>query len=275
MYKTLVTMTAAAALLLLSGCGKIDEVQDGSTIDQPTPPAANCIGLSENAYGCYGSDSVFHATKIIDGVWSAYTQSNKQNVGNQLFYDRYRNGFEFRKDGSAFMREQTKDYIYFREWGVNDDGTVINLSDGESFTYKAVFANDENCFEVTDADSNTIKLCHESYVDSDTENGSGFFGSKVKFGNLTFYNIDAAGTWKIAPYDSSNTGKEKTVTLDANGTTSSGGEWGVSRDGKVMTIDGVGYLVYQYLKPSSDQCIAVFELGGGVITSTTWKLCKQ
>ncbi len=265
-----------AVMIMLAGCGKIeDEVQDGTTIDQPTPPAANCIGLSENAYGCYGSDSVFHAVRVVDGIWSVYTQSNKENIGNQIFYDRYQKSFDFRKDGSAFMREQTKDYIYFREWGVNDEGTVITLSDGQSYTYRAVFANDENCFEAKSAEDTAVKLCHEAFVDSNGTNDAGYYGAGVKFGNLTFYNFEVPGTWKIAPYDSSNPAGETTVTLDANGSTSGGGEWGVSRDGKVITIEGVGYLVYQYLKPSSDRCIAVFELGGGVITSTTWKLCKQ
>lgn len=262
-------------LLLLAGCGRVEEVQDGSTIDQPSTPAANCIGLSENAYGCYGSDTVFHGTKVVEGTWSVYTQSNVENVGNDIFYDRYQRGYDFREDGSAFMREQTGDYNYFREWGANDEGTKLTLSDGKSYTYKAVFANDSNCFEVTREDKSTVKLCNESSVEYDGENVAGYYGSKVTFGNLTHYYIDAAGTWKIAPYDSSNGGEESTVTLDTNGTTSGGGMWGVSLDGKVMSIDGISYLVYQYLSPSSDQCIAVFELSGGAITSTTWKFCKQ
>lgn len=268
-------MATGFTLFLIAGCGRVEEVQDGSTIDQPSTPAANCIGLSENTYGCYGADTVFHGLKVVEGVWSVYTQSNVENIGNNIFYDRYQRGYEFRDDGSAFMREQTQGYSYFREWGVNDDGTLLKLSDGKSYTYQAVFANDSNCLEVTREDKSSVKLCHEAYVDYAGENEAGYYGANVTFGNLTHYYIDAVGTWNIAPYDSSNSGDESTVTLDANGTTSNGGEWGVSKDGKVMTIDGVSYLTYQFLSPASDQCIAVFELAGGAITSTTWKLCKQ
>ncbi len=272
MFKTIAA--TGLMLIVMAGCGRVEEVQDSSTIDQPSTPAANCIGLSENTYGCYGSDMVFHGLKIVEGVWSVYTQSNVENIGNNIFYDRYQRGYEFRDNGSVIIREQGDSSV--REWGVNDDGTLLKLSNGKNYTYKAVFSNDSDCLEVTREDKSTVKLCHEAFVDYAGENEAGYYGANVTFGNLTHYYIDAAGTWKIAPYDSSNSGDESTVTLDANGTTSNGGEWGVSLDGKVMTVDGVSYLTYQFLSPSSDQCIAVFELRAyGGITSTTWKLCKQ
>lgn len=267
-------LLALSVVLLLSGC-RTEEVEDGATIDQDAVPAANCVSLSENAYGCYGSDSVFNGKTVVDGVWSLYTQSNVENVGNNTFFDRYKRGYTFRDDGSVFMREQTADFIYFREWGIDDDGVKITLSDGATYTYKAVFANDSDCFQVTQEDGTDAKLCSEVFVDSDGENGSGFFGANVTFGNLTHYYFDAVGTWTISPYDSSNTGATLTVTLQADGTTTDSGEWGVSEDGKVMTIDGVSYLTYQYLDSSGSDCIATFELSGGVITSTTWKLCRQ
>lgn len=260
--------------LLLSGC-KVEEVEDGTTINQDAVPAANCIGLSENTYGCYGADSVFNGKIIVDGLWSLYTQSNVENVGNETFYDRYKRGYTFRDDGSVFMREQTEDFIYFREWGIDDDGVELTLSDGVTYTYQAVFANDSNCFLVTQEDGTDAKLCSESFVDFDGENGSGYFGANVTFGNLTHYFLNAVGTWTIAPYDSGNTGTTLTVTLQADGTTTDGSEWGVSEDGKVMTIDGISYLAYQFLNDSDSDCIATFELSGGVITSTTWKLCVQ
>ncbi|MEJ2501427.1 MAG: hypothetical protein P8Y65_09985, partial [Campylobacterales bacterium] len=65
------------------------------------------------------------------------------------------------------------------------------------------------------------------------------------------------------------------LAVPADGSTSGGGEWGVSRDGKVMTIDGTSYLVYRYLRPKEDKCIAVYELAGDIITPSVWKLCKQ
>ncbi len=270
-------LTRAATLFfcafLAAGCGKIeDEVQDGSTVDQPTPPAANCVNLNENEYGCYGDDKVFHGTRIVDGVWSVYTQSNLPNAGNVLFYDRYEAGYDFMGDGGSFKRSQTADYNYFYAWGVNDAGTELRVADGNTYSYVAVFTNDAKCFEVK-RNEQTVKFCNESYVDMTHENASGYYGDKVKFGNLTRYNFDAVGTWKIKPYE--RTGDETMVVLDANGSTSAGGEWGVAKDGKVMTIDGTSYLVYQYLSGSDSNCIAVFELSGAIITPTTWKLCKE
>lgn len=261
---------------LFAGCGRVDDaVQDGSTIDQPSVPAANCIGLNVNSYGCYGEESVFNGKKIVQGVWSVYTQSNVENIGNVIFYDRYKRGLDFRSDGSVFMREKTDDFQYFLEWGVNDDGTKLTLSDGTTYTYQAVFSNDADCFKVLRSDGLAVKLCTESFVAYDGKNSSGYYGSNVTFGNLTHYYFNAVGSWRIAPYDSTNSASATTVTLDANGSTSTGGEWGVSADGKVMGIDGIRYLVYQFLKSPEDNCIAVFELSGGQITQTTWKLCKQ
>ncbi len=267
-----VTVTVLLMAGLFVGCGKIeDKVQDGSTVDQPTPPAANCVNLNENEYGCYGSDKVFHGRRIVDGFWSLYTQSNVANVGNVVFYDRYKMGYDFREDGTAFKRQQTSDYVDFVEWGVNNDGTKIRTGDGNTFAYKAVFSSDADCFEV-DYNGKSAKLCNEKPVDESFKNAAGYYGDKVKFGNLTYYNFDAVGKWTIAPYQID--GNTTTVTLDANGTTSRGGIWGVSADGKLISIDGVSYLVYQYLDGDDSNCIAVFETAGLNITSRTWKLCK-
>lgn len=264
-------------ILLLAGCGRIEkDVQDGTTIEPDLPQAANCVGTDENAYGCYGAETVLFGKKIVKGVWSVYEQSNIENVNHNIFYDRYKRGYDFREDGTAFTRtmRETADFSVPYQWGVSDDGKTLNVEDGNSYVYQGIFANDSNCFEVT-RDTTTVKLCNESLVDMTHENEMGYYGADVAFGNLTHYNLKGVGTWKIAPYDSSNGGSETTVTLTEDGNTSNGGHWGVSADGKVMGIDGIRYLVYQYLDPYSDQCIAVFELSDGRITSTTWKLCKQ
>lgn len=267
-------MTAAVLALLAAGCGRIEEVEDGVTIDQDVPPAANCINLNENSYGCYGSDKVFFGKKIVEGIWSVYTQSNLQNASNETFYDRYQHGYDFRDDGSAFKRQQSETYTYFQEWGVDDEGTTLKVSDGNTYVYESVFANDSDCLQVSQ-NGETVKLCHESFVDRTNENDAGYYGDSVTFGNLTNFYISAVGDWSIAPYDDSNTGETVAVTLDSDGTTSGGGQWGVSADGKTMSIDGTSYLVYQYLKENNRGCIAVFELSGGFTTSTTWKLCKN
>ncbi len=262
-----------AILLGISGCGRIKTVHDGATTTPPSVPAANCVGLSQNAYGCYGSGTVFNGKKIVNGYWSVYTQSNVKNIGNSVFYDRYERGYSFRNDGSAFVRNQTRGYNYYLEWGADNAGTKLTLSDGRTYTYKGVFLSDSNCFEVTREDSSTAKLCNESPISYDGNNSAGLYGAQATFGNLTGYYLLVPGVWKISPYDSGS--GATTVTLDANGTTSTGGEWGLSSDGKVISIDNTRYLVNQYLSPSSDKCIAAFVLASDVITSTRRKLCKQ
>lgn len=263
-------------VLMIAGCGRIErEVEDGTTIDQNLPPAANCVGTEENAYGCYGAETVLYGKKIVDGVWSVYEQSNVENINNVIFYDRYKRGYDFRENGTVFTREYTSDFSIPFEWGVDADGTTLKISDGKSYVYQSVFASDSNCFEVLRGNLAT-KFCNESLVDMTNENDMGYYGSDVAFGNLTDFNFKGVGIWKLGPYDESNDANETTVTLYEDGNTSNDGQWGVSADGKVMGIDGVRYLVYQYLKPLSDQCIAVFELNEyGYNTSVTWKLCKQ
>jgi len=272
MYQTL--FFACAALLVLAGCGRIDTTIDGSTVDEPTTKAYNCKSDSDtNSYGCYGSDKLFHSEKITEGIWSVYTKSNTSEVDNTPFYDRYQYGYDFLSDGSAEKQEKTDGYILYREWGVNDAGTGITVSEDGAFTYKAVFSG-EDCFEVLNG-SETLKLCHESYVDqTNPPNAMGYYGPNVRFGNRKSFDFEAVGEWRISGYGN-NDADVFSVTLDENGTTSSGGEWGVSKDGKVIGIDGVRYLVYQYLDESSGKCIAAFEMSGYYISAMKWKLCKQ
>ena len=274
-----------SCIVLFAGCGKVDETvtQDNNPIDDPSPPAYNCKGdTPSNNYGCYGNDVTFHDETIADGIWSVYTQSNTNRLDGRVFYDRYQYGFDFSGDGGAFKQQQTDGYTYFREWGVNDAGTAVAVSDEGTYTWTSSFS--EKCFEVshnmaTTNDIETVKFCHEDFVDQSNENTMGYYGANVKFGNLENYNFTAVGTWTISGYGD-NGASLSTVSLADNGTIASGtgGEWGVSRDGKVIGIDGVRYLVYQYLSTSDDHqrgCIAVFELSGGEATSTTWKLCRQ
>jgi len=264
----------AVSLLLLSGCGKIDTstTQDNNTIEEPTTPAYNCKNTTPtNSYGCYDSTVLFHGETVTDGIWSIYTQSNTNRTDGVTFYDRYQYGFDFSGDGSASKQQKTDGYVYYREWGINDGGTALTLSEDGTYTYVAVFSG-QNCFQVTNGGS-TLKMCHESFVDQSQSNAAGYYGTGVAFGNRADYDFTAVGSWSIAGYGD-NTVPAATVVLDANGTTSNAQEWGVSADGKVMEIDGVRYLVYQYLDTPDNNCIATFELAGGVITPTTWKLCK-
>lgn len=266
-----------ACVLLLAGCGKIDDNiqdQDNNTIVENKPSAYNCLSdTPTNSYGCYDTDVLFNGEKVTKGVWSVYTQSNTNRIDGQDFYDRYQYGFDFSGDGSAYKQEQTNGYIFYKIWGVNDTGKEITVSEDGAYAYQETFSG-QNCFKVTN-NGDTLKLCHESFVDQSFENAAGYYGPDVRFGNLKNYNFAADGNWTISGYGDNNSAAAVAVTLDANGSTSNGGEWGVSADGKVMEIDGVRYLVYQYLEPQAHQCIAVFELYGNTISSMQWKLCKQ
>jgi len=263
-----------SALVILGGCGRVKDTSDANTVEEPTVPAYNCYTSSPtNGYGeCYNATALFHSAKVTEGIWSLYSQSNTNRTDGTVFYDRYQHGYVFSSDGSAGKQNKTDGYTIYREWGIDDAGSVLTLSSDGSYTYKAVFSG-QNCFLVTN-NEDTYKMCHESYVDQSQSNSAGYYGSNVQFGNLNDYNFYAVGTWSVAGYDN-NTAGATTVTLDANGTTSNGGIWGISADGKVMEIDGVRYLAYQYLEPFSSRCIAVFEMAGGIATSLKWQLCKQ
>ena len=263
---------------MLAGCGRIEEdtTGDNVTYEEQTNPAYNCYSNTPiNGYGdCYDSGVLFHGETVDEGAWSVYTQSDENRDDGTVFYDRYQYGFQFYGDGSAGKQQKTDGYTDYREWGINDEGSVLTLSDEGTYSYQAVFTNDSGCFEVSNS-GKTIKMCHESFVDqSFGDETRGFYGANVAFGNRAGYNFIAEGSWTIGGYDT-NTASPVTVNLDANGSTDSGGEWGVSKDGKVINIDGTRYLVYQYLDGSKSNCIAVFELSGLVTSSTKWELCKQ
>jgi hypothetical protein len=273
-----ISLLSVAVLVGVVGCGKIDQPSsDSSVVVEPTVPAYNCkYDTPTNSYGCYSSSVVFHNETVVKGLWSVYTQSNSNRTDGVVFYDRYLYGFDFFEDGSAGKQLQTDGYTYYREWGVNDEGSSITVSTDGTYAYKATFSSDQQCFEVANG-GDTLKFCHESYENSGANlSPTGlYYGAAVRFGNRTDYNFLVPGNWSISGYGDNNA-PEVALQLDENGTVASGGEWGVSGDGKLMEIDGVRYLVYQYLEPLSDQCIAVFELyGGGAVASDKWKLCKK
>lgn len=263
---------------MLAGCGRIDEdaTGDGVTYEEQTNPAYNCYSNTPvNGYGeCYDSGVLFHGETVDEGVWSIYTQSDENRDDGTIFYDRYQYGFVFNGDGSADKQQKTDGYTEYREWGIDDAGSVLTLSDEGAYTYQAVFSNDSGCLQVSNS-GKTIKMCHESFVDqSFGDDSRGYYGANVTFGNRKSYDFVAEGNWTISGYDT-NTAATITVELDVNGSTDTGGEWGVSKDGKVIGIDGTRYLVYQYLDGSKSNCIAVFELSGQVTSSTKWELCKE
>jgi len=269
----LITFFLGALLsMTVTGCGRVtDTTNESSTVDQTFPPAGNDKSEYQNeGLGWYSDDAVFAGQKIVEGVWSVYKRTDYAQ-GSTEFYDLYDRGYDFRGYGEAFIRFQTKAFSNSAQWGVDADGTKLALSDYYAYIYKSVFSNDDHCFNVLQ-NSVTVRFCHEAFVDANTSNSAGYYGANVKFGNRTNYNFTAVGQWEISPFEG---GQGSTVTLDADGSTSGGGEWGESRDGKVMTIDGTSYLVFRYLTPPDDNCIAVYELADNDITDTVWKMCKR
>ena len=266
-----------AVLAVLAGCRTIDQTSDNNTIVEPTPTTFNCkYDTATNSYGCYSSSVVFHNETVVDGLWSVYAQSNTNRTDNQVFYDRYLNGYDFYSDGSGGKQQQTDGYNVARDWGVNDSGSELTVSNDGTFTYSATFLSDTKCFEVTN-NGDKLKLCHETYQNSGataSADAGYYYGTDVKFGNRTDYNYLVPGTWSLSGYGD-NTASEALMTLDANGTIQGGGMWAVSGDGKLMDINGTRYLVYQYLEPTAAQCIAVFEMAYGTASSTKWTLCKE
>ena len=269
-YKTLTIFFLTG--WLIAGCGLVDTdtVNDDNIDDNLKPIATNCADNVENAYGCYGDTKTFGvgALKITGGVWSIYSMSTLP-VGTQSeSYDTYEYGYKFDGDGTAFKRSDTATYSESLKWGVSQSGDQLTVSSDGTYVYEGRFGNDKNCFKVSNKlVGESIKMCSEDSVDTSHKNSAGYYGNGVTFGNYTHGNYEIVGKWEITGTNSI------TVTLDSNGTTSNGGEWGVSEDGKRIGIDGVNYLVHKY--PKSEDCIEVFELIGETITPQIRKMCKQ
>ncbi len=267
MRQVYVVLFLIGLLFLVNSCG-IKEVEgtDESTQDEQKQDAYNCSDDVRNSYGCYGSDKEFSEKMIVGGIWSVYKRSNIGASAN-VFYDRYQLSYNFKSDGSGFKQEASGSYSDLNEWGVNDKGDELKVSDGNTITYKKQFVNEANCFEVT-IGSTTHKFCKES-LQAGSSNSAGLYGASVVLGYLSNYSFSVAGVWDIIDED----GSIERVTLNENGTTNSGGVWGVSADAKIISIDAKAYLTHQYLEDSS--CIKMIELQGLSLSGVTKKLCKQ
>lgn len=269
-YKTLTVFFLTA--WVVTGCGLIetDAVNDDNVDDTLKPIATNCADNVENAYGCYGDTKTFGvgALKITGGVWSIYSMSTLP-VGTQSeYFDTYEYGYRFSGDGTVFKRSDTATYSESLKWGVNQSGDRLTVSRDGTYVYEGRFGNNKNCFKVSNKEvGESIKMCNEDSIDTSHQNSAGYYGDSVAFGNYTHGSYQAVGTWEIAGAN------PVVVTLDSNGTTSNGGEWGVSEDGKRIEIDSIKYLVHKY--PKSQECLEVFELVGDIITPQIWKMCRK
>ncbi len=254
-------------LTILVGCGALEETEQGveDVVDENYDPNQNntCYSNFQNSAGCFGDDQYFGDNLINTGYWSVYGKSNNYI----LYYDTYRYGYQFDTDGSVRARKTGQEYLYSSTslWGVNNDGTKLTIDPDETFSSpKRVSGTD--CYEVTSsASSQKLKICHEEPIDTTLQNTSGYYGSDLEFGNYDYSDsgsITVDGNWSVGG---------TTLTLSADGSTSSGGEWGLSHDGKLITINAKTYLVYQY---SGSDCISTFLMIGDN-KSERVELCKK
>ncbi len=258
-------------LFLMNGCGltKDQDVNNDDKINEDLQPiATNCADNVENAYGCYGPTKTFGvgALTIINGGWSIYAMSTLPVSTQSRYFDVYKYGYEFLDDGIVYKYDATG--ITVLTWGVSSKGDAITISEEGTYKYVGRF-NDVSCFEVSnELIDESIKMCNEGSVDLSHKNDAGYyFGQDVTFGNYTHGDYIVVGDWQVISDQIT-----ETVTLDSNGTTSNGAEWGVRKDGKSIMIDDKSYLVYKY--PRSESCIDTFELSGNIITASQIKLCK-
>ena len=249
-------------LLLFNGCGKIEESESGKIEyeNEDYDPSQNntCYDDYANSAGCFGNDQYFGNEEITSGIWSVYTKSN-----NYLEYnDKYQISYQFMSDGSIKQRNGTRSYYYNYTdvWGVNNEGSTLSLYPTTSYSITA--SRTEGCYSVTSSEG-SYRLCNEPLISDALQNDSGYYGTDLTFGNNDEYgNYTAAGIWSI---DGTN------VTLDANGSTSNDGKWGLSQDGKMITIDGTSYLVNTY---PDNNCIETYEMSGDYPTDPRI-LCKE
>jgi hypothetical protein len=250
-------------LLVITGCGKIEEESASGTIEYENenyaPNQTNtCYDDYANSAGCFGSKQYFGDEEITNGIWSVYTKSN-----NYLeYYDKYQISYQFMSDGSIKQRSGSRFYYYNYTdvWGVNDDGSALNLHPTTSYTISA--SRTGGCYTVTSGE-NTYRMCNEPLISDAAQNSAGYYGADVSFGNNDVYgNYTASGSWRI---------DDRSVTLDANGSTSTGGEWGLSQDAKMISIDGISYLINTY---PDNNCIETYEMSGDYPTEPR-TLCKE
>lgn len=249
--KKILLLLPIVFLLIFNGCGKIEDTTAGSIEYENTnyDPAQNntCFDNYANSAGCFGTNQYFGDERVDNGVWSLYGKSDNY----KQYYDKYILGYQLESDGTVRQRKDTQAYYFsaVMAWGVNNDGSELSIDPVNSFTIISKLTG--SCYKVKASDENTYRMCNEDTIDENTaSNSSGYYGSDLKFGNNTYGNYTVIGTWSIDGV---------TVELAEDGTTSTGGEWGLSSDAKRLSVDGVDYLVYRY---PDDNNLEVFVMQG-------------
>jgi len=238
-------------LLIFSGCGQIEDESAGTIEYENENYESNqnntCYSDQENSAGCFGEKQKFGDEYIDNGVWSLYGKSDNYI----LYYDKYILGYQLISDGTVKQRKDTQAYYFsaVMAWGVNNDGSKLTINPVNSFTITSKLTG--SCYKVTATNGDTYRMCNEDTIDDNTaSNSSGYYGSELKFGNNTYGDYTVVGSWNI---------NGASIDLDENGTTSTGGEWGLSSDAKRLSVDGIDYLAYRY--PDNDN-LEVFIMQG-------------
>jgi hypothetical protein len=288
MKKWLILTNRIVAVMLLAGCGKVEEVNEDVDEGYTPPPAANCRLDPENVndYGCYGNDKTYGNLLVTEGVWSLYKKSKvDSSIDPFTYFDLITVVYRFFPNsadgagGFGSRKDLWTNQDAILQWGVNADGTELRTSEGHSFVITGRFVNDNRCFNVKDgSDETELKLCNEDLInEGKTAIVAGYYGADVKLGNYTHGNIVVPGTWKLTDNDGSGDA-ETEVVFDANGTVGGTAVWGVSGDGKQLSILDGGrkrsYGVYRYL-PNGGDCLVVLEFDNSLPTGQIWKMCKQ
>ncbi|RUM64963.1 MAG: hypothetical protein DSZ03_03485 [Sulfurimonas sp.] len=253
-------------LLLFSGCEPIEEESDTTINTDFKPNAVNTCNLNdESTLGCFGADLEFGDNEtLVEGTWSLYAKRDR----NLMYYNTYLFGYQFSGNGFAQPLNKKQEY-YTLAWGIDRDGTKITVEHEGTLTYVGIFGSDTSCYKVKHSafGNEELKLCHDQDITGETNN-LGIYSANVKFGNYTYGNYPVVGTWNISEYGVKDA-KISTHILDANGTVRAGGEWGLSRDGKVLHINDSAYLVNEYL---DNNCLVCLNINGNLMTPL--KLCK-
>ncbi|MEA2110838.1 MAG: hypothetical protein U9P71_02195 [Campylobacterota bacterium] len=250
--------------IMFSGCEQIDETTDSQTNESFVPNEANtCDQSDENTLGCFGDDMRFGDNSLLtEGTWSIYAKRDD----NINYYDTYLYSYEFSNQGYVAFIDKVQESVM--EWGINRDGTKITINPDGVITYKSIFTSDE-CYEIShSAYSETLKMCPDALVDTTNENEFGYYSKSIKFGNYQYGDYTAVGTWTVSNYGTSTT--VDIHTLNSDGSTVDGGNWGINKNGKILLVNSSSYLISKYL---SNDCLLCFDLQGSMLDPL--QLCKQ
>lgn len=274
--------------MLIVGCGEpIEEIQkeDKSKLSSNYTPSANNQQSATNkdstllpgnnstqTLGYIGSDVRFGENRVVDNYWALYLVTDTKDSYNTYLY-----GYKFYPDGSLLKRDASIEYkVYLKNWGVDAKGSILTISPDEKYTIISRFTTDKNCYLVSTTLISSAKLCNEVPINSGyPKNEIGFYGNGVKFGNYIYANVDVVGKWEFNQVNSASQNTQIFI-LNSDGTATSNSfsdtkKWGVSDDGKVLSIGDNKFLVYKYF---AQNCFWLSKIEANSIVSQ-YQACKK